>query len=222
MMSAKLNYNIYDKELFVIIVAFQIWRIYIKRVSEITIFTNYKNLINFCTIKELNWRQVRWLELLLFYKFRIKYRPEKDNDRVDALSRRPDIINSQKNQFHNILCQNKDDSLSPNDSILAATVTIESKMEQRLKKICQKDRIFKILLKKKLEYIILEIKRRLYVSWSLQHWMVRQHHNNSAQEYPRISKTVELLSWNYYFSEIKKKVLGNLELRETKSSETQA
>ena len=52
MTSVELNYDIYNKELFAIIVAFQIWRIYIEEVSDITVFTDYKNLVNFCTIKE--------------------------------------------------------------------------------------------------------------------------------------------------------------------------
>ena len=36
--------------------------------------------------------------------------------------------------------------------------------------------------------------------------MVRRHHNNPAQGHPGISKTVELLSWNYYFPGMKKEV----------------
>ena len=31
------------------------WKIYIEEVSEIIIFIDYKNLINFCITKELNW-----------------------------------------------------------------------------------------------------------------------------------------------------------------------
>ena len=52
--SAELNYDIYDKELFAIIIIFQTWRIYIEEALEITVFTDYKNLVNFCTTKELN------------------------------------------------------------------------------------------------------------------------------------------------------------------------
>ena len=36
--------------------------------------------------------------------------------------------------------------------------------------------------------------------------MICQHHNDSAQRYPRISKTVELFSRNYYFPGIRKEV----------------
>ena len=54
MTPAELNYDIYDKELFAIVVVFQMWRVYIEEASEITVFTDYKNLVNFCTTKELN------------------------------------------------------------------------------------------------------------------------------------------------------------------------
>ena len=58
MISAELNYNIYNKKLLAIVTAFQIWKIYIKKVSEITVFTDYKNLVNFCIIKQLNRQQI--------------------------------------------------------------------------------------------------------------------------------------------------------------------
>ena len=59
MISAELNYNIYNKKLFTIIIVFQMWRIYIKEASEITVFTDHKNLINFYTTKELNRQQIK-------------------------------------------------------------------------------------------------------------------------------------------------------------------
>ena len=61
-------------------------------------------------------------------------------------------------------------------------------------------------MKKKSGLTISEIKRQLYVSQLLQHWMVCQYHNNPAQRHPRISKMVELLSQNYYFPGMRKEV----------------
>ena len=48
--------------------------------------------------------------------------------------------------------------------MIAATVIIKAETEQCLKQIYQKNKIFKTLLKKKLETIILEIKGQLYIS----------------------------------------------------------
>ena len=54
---AELNYQIHNKELIAIVVACQEWRQYIEGAAyTITIYTDYKNLIYFTTIKELNQR----------------------------------------------------------------------------------------------------------------------------------------------------------------------
>ena len=56
MTSVELNYDIHNKELLTIVVVFQMWRVYMKETLEIIVFTDYKNLINFCTTKKLNRR----------------------------------------------------------------------------------------------------------------------------------------------------------------------
>ena len=56
----KLNYNIYNKELLGIITALKEWRAFLQGTLEpFTIKTDYKNLMGFLTIKELNKQQVR-------------------------------------------------------------------------------------------------------------------------------------------------------------------
>jgi hypothetical protein len=77
---------VHDKELLVIVVALEYWRIYAESCLDLTVFSDYKNLVNFTTTKTLNRRQVRWLETLGQYKFKIVYTLGKDNSRVDALS----------------------------------------------------------------------------------------------------------------------------------------
>jgi len=52
---------------------------------------DYKNLIGFLTIKELNWRQVKWAEMLAEYYFKIEYIKGTDNARVDALSKKAEL-----------------------------------------------------------------------------------------------------------------------------------
>ena len=49
---------------------------------------DYKNLIGFLTTKELNQRQVKWVEILTEYYFKIQYTKEIENIRADALSRK--------------------------------------------------------------------------------------------------------------------------------------
>ncbi len=56
MLVVEQNYNIYDKELLAVVYILQNWRVYIESYLELTIFTDYKNLLNFIIIKELNRR----------------------------------------------------------------------------------------------------------------------------------------------------------------------
>ena len=70
-------------------------------------------------------------------------------------------MDNYKDQSHNLL--------SPNGSILVTIIIIRNKMEQRLKKIYQKNKTSKILLKKKSGFTISEIKEQLYISQLLRH-----------------------------------------------------
>ena len=61
---AEENYDVHDKELLAIVACLKHWRVYAESCSELTIFTDHKNLVNFTTTKVLNRRQVRWSEEL--------------------------------------------------------------------------------------------------------------------------------------------------------------
>ena len=83
----ELNYDIYDKELLGIVVVLKEWRAFLQGTLESFIVkTDYKNLIGFLTTKELNRRQVRWMEMFLEYYFEIEYIKGLNNAKVDILS----------------------------------------------------------------------------------------------------------------------------------------
>jgi len=85
------RYEVHDKELLAIVKALQDWRPYLKGTEKpIQIYTNHKNLRNFATTKQLNWRQVRWAEQLANYEFQIHYKKGNENGEADALSRQSD------------------------------------------------------------------------------------------------------------------------------------
>ena len=64
------------------------------------IYINYKNLVYFITTKILNKRQVRWAEIFKKYKFIIYYILEKNNNKINVLSCRPNLIKKKiKNMF---------------------------------------------------------------------------------------------------------------------------
>ena len=52
---------------------------------------DYKNLIGFLTIKELNYKQIRQAEELIKYHFKIKYIKETKNAKVDIFNKKAEL-----------------------------------------------------------------------------------------------------------------------------------
>jgi len=74
--TSELNYNIYDKELLAIFEAFKKWQHYLERTpAPVKVFTDHKNLVYFCELKVLSYRQARWSEFLSQFNLIIKFRP---------------------------------------------------------------------------------------------------------------------------------------------------
>jgi hypothetical protein len=91
LIQAELNYDIHDKELLAIVVAFKVWRVYLEGAKHTIIMkTDHKNLTFFMTTKELTRRQARWAETLLQFDFKIVHCKGTENGQADALSRRLD------------------------------------------------------------------------------------------------------------------------------------
>lgn len=89
---AEINYEIHDKEMLAIVVAFKEWRRYLEGACHtITVYSDHKNLEFFLTTKVLNRRQARWAQELAGYDFKIVYRPGPKNGKPDALSRRSEL-----------------------------------------------------------------------------------------------------------------------------------
>ena len=91
--SVQLNYPIYNKELLAIVKAFKEQRLYFSGITEpIKVYTDYKNLRYFTTIKELSRRQIRQVEFLSKFNFEIYYKKGNENAYIDAFSRRLDYL----------------------------------------------------------------------------------------------------------------------------------
>ena len=111
MSDAEQRYDIHNKELLVIVKALKHWRIYTESCSELTIYTDHKNLVQFTTFKKLIKRQINWAEQLRQYKFTIVYTSEKNNEWADTLSQRSDLMNEKVETVASILKQQSDRTL---------------------------------------------------------------------------------------------------------------
>jgi len=85
--SAECNYEIYDKEMLIIIQCLKKWNAELRSVSSFQICTNHKNLKYFMTVRKLTEQQMRWSLILSQYNFFILYLLSKQNERTDALLR---------------------------------------------------------------------------------------------------------------------------------------
>ncbi len=93
MSSAECNYKIYDKKLLIIIRAFEHWWLELKLIDiSIKMFIDHQALISLMKDKKLSRRQMRWVQKLADFNFKIMYRPDKQNIKIDALTRRADFV----------------------------------------------------------------------------------------------------------------------------------
>ena len=87
---AECNYMIYDKELLAIVRRFKTWSPELASMSPnqpVKVLTDHQNLKHFMTTKQLNRRQARWAEFFLESNFKISYRPGKEDEKPDTLTR---------------------------------------------------------------------------------------------------------------------------------------
>ena len=112
MTPAECNYMIYDKELLAIVKGFETWRPELASVSPdqpVKVLTDHQNLEVFMTTKQLNLWQARWAEFLSEFNFKITYRPGKEGEKPDTLTRlaqdRPKGFDDsrQQHQFQTLL-----------------------------------------------------------------------------------------------------------------------
>ncbi len=93
MSSAECNYEIYDKELLIIIRAFEHWWLELKLTDIfIKMFIDHQALISLMKDKELSRRQMRWVQKLTDFNFKIMYWSDKQNIKIDALTRQADVV----------------------------------------------------------------------------------------------------------------------------------
>ena len=117
----ELNYNIYNKELLGIVTALKKQKAFLQGTERLFIVKiDYKNLIEFLIIKELNRRQVRQAEMLIEYYFKIQYIKGTKNIRADTLSKKAKLQNNKK-LLGALLRQDKDRLIRYNYLKLTAT-----------------------------------------------------------------------------------------------------
>jgi hypothetical protein len=128
---AECNYDIHDKELLAIVKCLKEWRPELTSVKEFKILTDHKNLKYFYKSRQLSERQMRWAEFLSQFNFSLEYRPGKQNQRPDALSRRDQDIPKDSNDER---VKAREAEMFPNVKINSTRV-LDNEGELKIKKI---------------------------------------------------------------------------------------
>ena len=210
---AELNYDVHDKELLAIVVAFEQWRVYLEGPQHtVQVWTDHKNLTSFTTTKILNRRQVRWSEMLSAYNFTITYRKGSENARADALSRRQDYSGKPTERPRAIL-KEADNGLEYNHELLATISVVEdTQLEERIKEAYTKDECAARVLKEPTpdftvdQQGLLRFKGLVYIPSRIRQEFVREQHSLPAHGHQGIARTFERLSRDYYFPGMRKVV----------------
>ncbi|KAK9177708.1 hypothetical protein WN943_026897 [Citrus x changshan-huyou] len=84
---AALNYPTYDKELYALVQALEMWQHYLWP-KEFVIYIDHESMKHLKGQHKLNKRHARWVEFIETFPYVIRYKQDKENIVADALSRR--------------------------------------------------------------------------------------------------------------------------------------
>ncbi|XP_015279897.1 PREDICTED: retrotransposon-like protein 1, partial [Gekko japonicus] len=97
--SAEQNYTIWERELLAIKTAFEVWRHHLEGARHpVQVLTDHRNLEHLQTTRRLNQRQIRWSLFFSRFNFTISYIPQTQNQKADALSRKPEYTPTSKTE----------------------------------------------------------------------------------------------------------------------------
>lgn len=217
LIDAELNYEIHDKELLAIVNALRHWRVYLEGTKyPIRIITDHKNLTYFTTTKILTRRQARWSELLGNYWFTIEHCKGKENERADALSRRPDHEEGIKKPEPALLKLNKEGHLeyNPQIAVLAATMetTTDSELQDKIVEETLKDDLIQSLIKNEDDKVtatetgLVFWYGLIYVPRPVRNEIIRLHHDTLISGHPGQTNTMERITRSYYWPRMMKDI----------------
>lgn len=226
---AEMNYEIHDKELLAIVDSFDKWRQYLEGARHrIEVFSDHQNLAYFTTAKVLNRRQARWAQQLSTYWFIINYRPGRQNEKADILSRldqyRPKKGGAEDQPITSVL-QDKHFSHSTGPTFIAsASVILTSErlcsvstpkwhpeFIERVKTSAKKDPMYmeqmtnpgkNIDIREELVYR----KDRLWVPSEIQQDVMKSEHDTLVAGHMGVDKTLELITRNFWWPDIETSV----------------
>jgi hypothetical protein len=199
---AERNYEIYDRELLAIVECCKVWRHFLQGAKhQVTILTDHNNLKYFLSTQRLTRRQARWSLFLTEFDIVISHRPGHLNGKADALSRRSDFIPSEIDNEHRLLRFNETISVIPNISEFQERIQAAQESMQSREELVRKYQLIQNdngkLMKDGLIFIPTE---------ELQLEILKQRHDSRTAGHFGIHKTVELITRDFWWPQLREMV----------------
>jgi len=218
--SVERNYKIHNKEMLAIIRALEKWRHFLEGATHLVeIWTDHKNLKYFMMAKKLNRHQACWSLHLARFDFLLYHHPGRTMGKPDALSRRTDHGNGASDNENIVL-------LRPEFLAVRALEGVElTGIEQKILSDIHKGnrdgdqeepiaKAARELQNSTNEAVhssewsnidgLLRFRRKIYVprSLDLRRQIVALCHDTQIAGHPGRWKTLELVSWNYWWPQM--------------------
>ncbi len=222
MFSAECNYEIYDKELLIIIQAFEHWQFKLKLTDiSIKMFIDHQALISLMKDKELSRQQMCWIQKLADFNFKIMYWSDKQNIKIDALTCWADVVLKDSEdervryQWIIILTSNRM-KIADLEKNISESIYKQILETNEINKNCMLLR--EAIARDKTQYEDIKLKNcrtqneilyhdsQLWVSFNelLQMNLIREMHDQSSVNHSDILRTVKVIKWNCYWSFMRK------------------
>ncbi len=222
---AECNYEIYDKKLLAIIRAFKHWWPELK-LTELLIkmFTDHQALTSLMKDKKLSRCQMRWVQKLVNFNFKIMYHSGKQNIKVDALTCRVDSVSR---SLENEWCRYQRTTILTLNRMKIADLEEKENDESIYRLILEANRINEncillreIILKDEAQYedtklrdcwVQNEILYRGDLLWvffdeHLQMKLIREVHDQSSIDHLEILRMMKIIRRYYYWSSMWKTI----------------
>ena len=188
---AERRYTAHEKELLAVLHCLRTWRHYLLG-SKFVVKTDNTAVSHFLTQPKLNLRQARWQEHLAEFDFHLEYRPGKNNNVADALSRKSELAMI-KQLAHLYMSR--------------VATSIRDQIKQNLEKDPQAVALINLAKQGKTRQFVWEndllvVSRfRLYVpkTGNLRKLLLQECHDTLWAGHPGWQRTLALLTQNYYW-----------------------
>ncbi|KAK1595957.1 hypothetical protein QYE76_059204 [Lolium multiflorum] len=187
---ARLNYPIYDKELYALIRVLEVWQHYLWP-KEFVIHSDHESLKYLKSQHNLNKRHAKWVEFIESFPYVIKYKKGKENVVADALSRKITLLLTRL-EFH-VLGLEEIKELYPSDAFFGP---IFAK--------CSVDRGFDDFYLH--DGYLFKANKICIPESSLRKLLLQESHGGGLMGHFGRDKTLSMLSTHYYWPRMKRDV----------------